>query len=169
MAAGGADILNLALGCAPPAPFGQIEDPGAIARLAARDQREAVAALLEALVVRPVGANDWPDSLAADLREEKVGTLQDWAEQAGIAASSVSRGFRLAYGISPQRYRAEQRARSAARSLRGMTMRLADIALDCGFADQPHMTRRVREVFGEPPSRLRAHVKCLQDGKGCGR
>ena len=65
----------------------------------------------------------------------------------GLAPSSVSRGFRLAYGVSPQRYRA--RAAGAARrraSARRRTAGWPRSPPQAGFADQSHMTRAGRDA-----------------------
>ena len=114
----GADILNLPLDEPPSASLGRLVDPDAIVRAAEIDSGEAAAMLLQRLVLVETRPNDWPDLLAADLRADRVVDLSGWAGAAGLAASSVSRGFRLAYGVSPQRYRVELRAGRAARALR---------------------------------------------------
>jgi AraC-like DNA-binding protein len=162
--AGGADILNLPLDAPPEASLGRVADPDEIARAAERSVAGAVERLRESLV--PVAArwHDWPDLLAAELRSDRVPSLGAWADAVGLAPSSVSRGFRLAYGISPQRFRAECRASAAARALGRTKLSLAMIAADSGFSDQPHLTRAIGRMFGRSPARLRADVKSVQDG-----
>jgi AraC-like DNA-binding protein len=160
----GADILNLPLARTHSASFGRVADPDSIVRQAELDALEAVAMLLERFTPVSARLDDWPDRLAADLRADRVASLSDWADAAGLAPSSVSRGFRLAYGVSPQRYRSELRAGRAARALRETWAGLADIAAATGFADQPHLTRTLGRTFGCSPARLRARVKSVQDG-----
>ncbi len=159
---GGADILNLRLAEAPPASAGRIGDPDMIAIAAERDPGEAALLLLDQLLPAAAAQCEWPDRLAADLRADRVASLGAWAEAAGIAPSSVSRGFRLAYGVSPQRFRADCRAGAAARALQRSSLAIAMIAADSGFADQPHLTRTLRRLTGCSPARLR--VKSFQDG-----
>jgi AraC-like DNA-binding protein len=108
--------------------------------------------------------------LAAELRGPAAGRLGDWAERNGLRPSSLSRGFRLAYGVSPQRYRAECRASRAAGFIRGGEGSLASIAAAAGFSDQPHMTRMIRAVFGCVPTELaRRCDNCVQDGSEAAR
>ncbi|HYW14619.1 MAG TPA: helix-turn-helix domain-containing protein, partial [Allosphingosinicella sp.] len=133
-AAPGADILNLPLLAAPAIRYARIADPDALVRAAGRDPLEAAALLFEQLLDGGRPMEDWPDLLADDLRSDRVTSLAAWAGAHGLAPSSVSRGFRLAYGVAPQRYRADHRAARAARSLGRPGQSLAAIAADSGFA-----------------------------------
>jgi AraC-like DNA-binding protein len=165
---GGADVLNLPLPSASDTPFGHVEDPDEIVRLAERDAAAAATLLVAKLQPTPDCADDWPDRLAADLRAGAVTRLGLWARQAGLRPQSLSRGFRLAYGVSPQRYRAEQRAAKAARDVRRSALALASIAAAAGFADQPHMNRMLRRLYALTPGALRERrdVQCVQDEPG---
>ncbi|HEX8572256.1 MAG TPA: helix-turn-helix transcriptional regulator [Allosphingosinicella sp.] len=168
-AAAGADILNLPLPGAPGLRYARLADPDGLVRVAGRDPREAAALLIEQLLGGGKAMDDWPDLLAEALRLDRVVSLAGWAGAHGLAPSSVSRGFRLAYGVSPQRYRADHRASRAARSMGRLGESLAAIAAETGFADQPHMNRTVKRAFGHCPSSLRRHVYCVQAGAvgGC--
>jgi AraC-like DNA-binding protein len=161
--AGGADILNLPLSGPPAASLGRVGDPDDIARAAERSVADAIERLLESFVPIAARGDDWPDLLAAELRADRVVSLGAWANSMGLAPSSVSRGFRLAYGVSPQRFRAECRASAAARALRRTRLSLAMIAAESGFSDQPHLTRAIGRLFGRSPARLRDDVKSVQD------
>ena len=156
----GCRLLNLPLSGPLPADGAfAIADPDAIVRLAEAD---AVAAeeRLFAQPRRPLPAQtDWPDLLAARLDRLEPLRLGEWAAEMGLAAESVSRGFRRAYGVSPRRYRLETRARQALRNLGGAS--LAALAQECGFADQAHLTRTVSRLTGQPPGRWR-RVKSVQ-------
>ena len=88
---------------------------------------------------------DWPDLLATCLREEAIG-ITDWAQDAGKAPATVSRGFAAAFGVTPSGYRAEARVARALRLLVTGTDPLAQIAADCGFSDQAHLCRNVKAV-----------------------
>lgn len=151
----GADILNLPLARSGPAGFGITPDPDALARTASRDPAAAAALLFESFAPVAGDCADWPDLLAADLRAERVASLARWAFAHGLAPSSVSRGFRACYGVSPQRYRLEQRAGRAARAARNGSGTVAAIAAGAGFSDQAHLSRTVRKLYGSPPSLLR--------------
>jgi AraC-like DNA-binding protein len=165
----GADILNVLLTAAPAVPFGKVADPDRLVRQAEHDPAGAAAMLAEELLPGRPALEDWPDLLAGDLRNERVPSLAAWAGAHGLAASSLSRGFRLAYGVSPQRYRADHRAGRAARAMRNLRTSLAAVAAEAGFADQPHMNRTVKRAFGQSPSALRADVNCVQAGRAGGR
>lgn len=159
----GCRLLNLPLSRPPPVDGGFIlADPDSVVRLAECDATAAETALF----AQPRGAlrtqEDWPDLLAARLDELEPVRLGDWASQMGLAAESVSRGFRRAYGVSPRRYRLEARVRHALRRLDGEAG-LAALAQDCGFADQAHLTRAVSHLTGRPPGRWRrAGVNSVQ-------
>jgi AraC-like DNA-binding protein len=160
---GGADILNLALPERPTLAFGRTADPEALRRLADRDPAAAATQLIAELDDAAGMLADWPDLLAADLRAGRVGDLRDWADAHGLWPSSVSRGFRLCYGVSPQCYRLEQRAAKAARAARQRRDALAQIAAEFGFADQSHLCRVTTRLYGLSPAALRAADNCVQD------
>lgn len=163
IAAPGAEILNLALPEPAAMAIGRITDPDSLSRLARSDPAAAAAQLLAEARECDASLADWPDLLAADLRAGKADDLRGWAAAKGLWPSSVSRGFRLCYGVSPQRYRLEQRAARAARAARRRTDSLARIAAECSFADQAHMSRIVSRLYGRPPAALRGWDNCVQD------
>jgi len=146
----GAEILNLPLpfGTTLPAVF-KIADPDTIARLAERDPVDAAMTLVPVSVVVP--ANDWPDDLAGDLNLNSEPRLRSWAHANGLAPETLSRRFRMAYGVTPAAFRAEARAHRAFALICESNAPLASIAADCGFADQPHLTRAIVRLTGHPP------------------
>ena len=80
-------------------------------RLAERNPDEAV------LMLQPGSEiliqSDWPDLLASDLMSISDQRLGRWADAMGLAAATLSRGFRGVYGVTPAGFRAEVRARKA--------------------------------------------------------
>lgn len=165
----GARVLNLPLSTRTHPIVGRVANPDAVARLAETDLGAAAELALATIVSGADECADWPDLLAKALRANEVSCLAEWAHEAGVASTSLSRGFRLAYGVSPQRYRAEFRARRAVGKLFKMPSSLAGIAAECGFADQAHMTREIVRLTGQAPSMLRrAHVKSVQDARVSG-
>jgi AraC-like DNA-binding protein len=152
----GCQLLNLPLSTSPPADGAfAIADPDAIARLAETDPVAAETALFDQPRVALTPQADWPDLLAARLDRLEPVRLSEWATDTGLAAESVSRGFRRIYGVTARRYRLEARVRQALRSLGGGKDGLAALAQDCGFADQAHLTRAVSHLTGRPPGRWR--------------
>lgn len=159
----GCRLLNLPLARAPKAEGAfAVPDPDAVVRLAERDPPAAEAALFAQPHRAAPARDDWPDLLAAALDRLEPVRLAEWAARMGLGPESVSRGFRRAYGVSPRRYRLEARVRHALRSLHGPAPGLAALALDCGFADQAHLTRSVSRLTGRSPGRWRERVNSVQ-------
>jgi AraC-like DNA-binding protein len=160
----GCTLVNLAIEGDPPIDgLFRIEDPDAIVRLAERDGRAAFSVLLAQAGEAVPPLDDWPDLLAERLGGGEPFSIGEWADAMGLAAESVSRGFRRAYGVSPRRYRLELRARRALNLIGERRLGLAAIAQECGFADQPHLTRTVSLMTGRTPGQWRAaRVKSVQ-------
>jgi len=160
----GAEILNLPLplGTALPAAF-KIADPDAIVRLAERDALAAATSLIPVSGVVP--ANDWPDELATDLNRDPEYWLRIWASVNGLAPETVSRGFGRAFGVTPAAFRAEARAHRALALVCESDASLASIAFDCGFSDQPHLTRAIVRLTGHPPGFWRRRSIPFKNGK----
>jgi AraC-like DNA-binding protein len=148
----------------------QIEDADAIARAAEKDVTLATALLREELSKRkkitPNRKDDWPDLLAANLRQNVSLELTAWAESHGLALETVSRGFAQAYGVPPKVFRAELRTRNAWVRITRTRDPLSAIAADTGFADQSHMTHWIRSMTGQPPTHWRSTA--LQPRAGFG-
>jgi len=151
----GAVVLNLPLRLALPAGFGRVADPDLIARTAERDPIAAVRLLERAFTAAAPATSDWPDELAR-LLAARPASLQAWAEARGLSGEHLSRGFRKVFGVAPQRFGLEARARAAAADAATSSATLAAIAFDRGFADQAHMTRAVAAVTGRTPGAWRA-------------
>ena len=96
----GAQILNLPLAATIPPMAGRVADPDSIARLAETDLGAAAELALATIVSGTDECADWPDLLARALRADEIVSLAEWAFDAGIAPTSLSRGFRLAYEVS---------------------------------------------------------------------
>jgi AraC-like DNA-binding protein len=151
----GAEVLNLS--AAPGlGPFGHVADPDDIVRLHERDPRAAAEALVEQFRPATVAA-DWPDALAAGLADARL-DLRTWAEQLEISPEHLSRRFARLYGVAPQRFRWEARARAAWADVVTSAAPLAEIALLRGFSDQAHMTRAVSALTGRPPGAWRRSI-----------
>ncbi|MDY6944486.1 MAG: AraC family transcriptional regulator [Pseudomonadota bacterium] len=157
----GASILNIPLQDGIDATIGRVRDPDAIARLSQHDIASAAALLKETIEPQDLQLADWPDRLAAALASKHDFSIEDWAADMGLAPPSISRGFRQVYGVSPKRYRFEQRTLQTIRQLRTWTGSLADLAAAAGFADQSHLCRAVVALTGVAPKHLQ--VKSVQD------
>ncbi|HSR97245.1 MAG TPA: helix-turn-helix domain-containing protein [Kofleriaceae bacterium] len=142
----------------------ELPDPDAVIRAAERDVREAAAAARAQWQRSPRRrpGNDLPDRLAAEIVDERVGSLAGWSAVLGVARETVARAFSAAFGVSARRFRAELRARAAWLRIVRTRDRLAEIAAASGFADQAHMTRAIRELTGASPAAWR------RDPRTCG-
>lgn len=148
----GAEILNLMITEPVPAfGLGRIDDPDALVRCAERDAHQASRLLAEQLRQRQDVPGDWPDALANHLLADPNCRLLDWARENGLAAETVSRGFRKVFGVTPAFFRAEVRAHEAFRQILGDDAPVASIAVSSGYADQAHMSRAVRALTGSSP------------------
>jgi AraC-like DNA-binding protein len=139
----------------------RVEDLDLIARLAEWDSIAAGLALLEESKPVMHEPMDWPDHVADALEREPERLVANWACELGLAPQSLSRGFKQVFGVTPKRYRADQRALRAVRYLTKGPCKLADVAAVCGFADQAHMSREVRKLTGLSPRELK--VQSVQD------
>lgn len=78
-------------------------------------------------------------------------SLAALAEQTGFSPYHFARLFRKATGESPHQYVLRQRIAHAARLLVAGELSLAQIALECGFANQSHFTQAFRRQLGCTP------------------
>lgn len=152
----GAEVLTLPLAELGPVPaLGRVADVDAIVRLAEHDRVAAAGLLLTRLVEVSAPPEDWPDLLAGDLLADPGLSIGDWAQARQLHPSSIARGFRQQFGITPAGFRFNARTHNALRDIRGSHDTLSGIAAKHGFADQAHMTRATRMITGLPPGRLR--------------
>ena len=82
-------------------------------------------------------------------------SLREIAAAAGVHPVHVSRAFPLRHGLTLGDYVRALRIDYAARELMCTRRPIADIALDAGFASQPHLTRHFRARIGVTPAAYR--------------
>lgn len=109
-----------------------------------------------------------PATSSADLAERLRAHLDDHlfepltiaSAAAGIGATptQVARAFSTVFGIAPHAHVLGRRLEAARdRILRGQD--LADVAVEVGFHDQAHLSRRFTRFLGAPPGRFRAGTR----------
>ncbi|HLT47909.1 MAG TPA: AraC family transcriptional regulator [Rubricoccaceae bacterium] len=81
------------------------------------------------------------------------------ADEAGVHRVTLARAFRRHFGCSVTAYLRRLRVRAAAAALAATDAPLAAVALDAGFADQPHLTRAFRAAMGTTPGAFRAALR----------
>jgi AraC family transcriptional regulator len=88
------------------------------------------------------------DQLDTDL------TVSGIAQAIGMTSDHFTRQFKKSTGQTPYEYVVEARVRKAKELLTTSKLTISEAALRVGFADQSHLTRHFRRVFGLPPKRL---------------
>ncbi|MGR8919023.1 MAG: helix-turn-helix domain-containing protein [Gammaproteobacteria bacterium] len=81
--------------------------------------------------------------------------LETLAGVLGLGVCAFSRRFRQSFGCAPYAYVVNRRVARAREMLLGGSRALKQIAADCGFSDQAHMTRVFRSRLGTTPGALR--------------
>lgn len=81
--------------------------------------------------------------------------VADLATHAGLTANRFAVSIREQIGRSPHQFVLALRIEHAADLLRHSSLRVADVAYACGFANQQHLTNTMRRYLGTTPSRYR--------------
>lgn len=85
--------------------------------------------------------------------------LSELAELAGLSTSHFTRTFKNSVGTTPLSFIRHRRIERAKTLLVETSTCLAQVAQDCGFFDQAHLTRVFRDMVGVPPSRWRKSIR----------
>ncbi|HEV2853641.1 MAG TPA: AraC family transcriptional regulator [Thermoanaerobaculia bacterium] len=85
-------------------------------------------------------------------------TVRQLAESLDVDPLHLSRSFRKKFGCSPGDLLRQCRVRHAAELLGSRNARLAEVALDCGFADQAQLTRTFKRITGLTPGQYRKRI-----------
>ncbi|MFE0452791.1 helix-turn-helix domain-containing protein [Streptomyces sp. NPDC058914] len=81
--------------------------------------------------------------------------IADLAAAASLSVSQFTRQFRASTGQSPHQYVLGLRLDHACRLLRTGTAPIGQVAVECGFSHQEHLTRVMRARLGTTPAVLR--------------
>ena len=82
--------------------------------------------------------------------------LSDIADALRMEPYRLSRIFKATFGETPRQYLLRLRLDRARHLVVNTETALAEVALDCGFSSQSHMTTAFTQHFGQSPARLRA-------------
>jgi AraC family transcriptional regulator len=77
--------------------------------------------------------------------------MRELADLLTFSRSHFCRAFRRTLGVTPTAFVVHRRIERAKAMMLSTSEQLNEIALACGFADQPHMTRWFRRVVGTAP------------------
>ena len=91
-------------------------------------------------------------NLGSTLRVDEI------ARFVGLSAGHFSRAFKVSRGLSPGAYISLMRVDRAKCMIRATRKPLCQIAGDCGFADQAHLSRSFRRWVGASPAAWRRLV-----------
>jgi AraC-like DNA-binding protein len=85
--------------------------------------------------------------------------LKEVARECGLSVGYFSHAFRRALGVAPHKWLIEQRVVLSKEKLRDDGLSLSDVATECGFSDQSHLTRVFRQTVGVSPGAWRRALK----------
>jgi AraC-like DNA-binding protein len=105
----------------------------------------------------PRGAPPWVAQATELIHDRFLETLriETIADGVGVRPSELVRAFRAFHGVPVGTYARRLRLEWAARRLAESDEPIAVLAVEAGFADQPHLTRAFRKFSGLTPARNR--------------
>jgi AraC-like DNA-binding protein len=104
------------------------------------------------------GLAPWQQRRAKDLLSNRLSgemALAQLARECGLSAGHFARAFRQSFGMAPHQWLLSVRVERAKERLLHSDASLAEIAIDCGFADQSHFTRVFTKQIGVGPGQWR--------------
>jgi AraC family transcriptional regulator len=119
-------------------------------------------------VMRPMsqpprgGLAPWQQRRAIEILRANIKrgvTLNEVARECGLSVGYFSHSFRRSLGVAPHKWLIEQRVVLSKEKLRDDGLSLSDVATECGFSDQSHLTRVFRQTVGVSPGAWRRAVQ----------
>ena len=81
--------------------------------------------------------------------------MEDLAKIVGISKYYFCRLFKKAIGLPPHQYIVRRRIERAKKLLKYSDLTTVEIALECGFAHQSHLSRHFKRIVGVSPRQFR--------------
>lgn len=131
----------------------------------ARDCAEQAVSLIQTRRHAPgasSGLAPWQAKRVAAFIEENLSRkvlIDDLARVARLSATHFARAFTKHFGKPPRTFLIARRVELAKQLMRSTQDALCQIALDCGFADQAHLSRAFRRLVGMSPHAWRSAQK----------
>jgi AraC family transcriptional regulator len=115
-------------------------------------------------VSRPIrgGLAPWQERRAREFLRANIKrdvALKEVARECGLSVGYFSYAFRQTLGVAPHKWLIEQRVVLSKDKLGDDGLSLSDVATECGFSDQSHLTRVFRQKFGITPGAWRRALK----------
>jgi AraC family transcriptional regulator len=108
------------------------------------------------------GLAPWQERRARELLRANIKrgvALEEVARECGLSVGYFSHAFRRTLGVAPHKWLIEQRVVLSKEKLRDDGLSLSDVASECGFSDQSHLTRVFRQTVGVSPGAWRRAFK----------
>jgi AraC family transcriptional regulator len=115
-------------------------------------------------VSRPVrgGLAPWQEQRAREFLRANIKrgvVLKEVARECGLSVGHFSHAFRRTLGAAPHKWLIKQRVLLSKEKLRDDELSLSDVATECGFSDQSHLTRVFTQAVGVSPGAWRRALK----------
>jgi AraC family transcriptional regulator len=104
------------------------------------------------------GLAPWQERRAMEILRANIKrgvALREVARKRGLSVGYFSHSFRRSLGVAPHKWLIEQRVVLSKEKLRDDGLSLSDVATECGFSDQSHLTRVFRQAVGVSPGAWR--------------
>lgn len=96
----------------------------------------------------------WQENTAKQLMLDNLDSgisVTTLAEACALSRSHFTRKFKATTCLSPKEWLRQQRIQKSKRLLESAKMMLTEIAMECGFSDQPHFCRTFSRAEGMTP------------------
>jgi AraC family transcriptional regulator len=104
------------------------------------------------------GLASWQERRVRDHIEGNIDSsilVEDLAGIVSLSAAHFCRAFKKSFSATPHAYIVSRRIERAQELMRTTRTPLSQIALDCGFADQTHLSKLFRRLTGRTPNNWR--------------
>jgi AraC family transcriptional regulator len=108
------------------------------------------------------GLAPWQERRAMEILRANIKrgvTLKEVARECGLSVGYFSHAFHRTLGVAPHKWLIEQRVVLSKEKLRDDGLSLSDVAMECGFSDQSHLTRVFRQTVRVSPGAWRRTLK----------
>jgi AraC family transcriptional regulator len=104
------------------------------------------------------GLASWQERKVRDYVDTNIDSsilVEDLAGIVSLSAAHFCRAFKKSFSATPHAYIVSRRVERAQELMRTTRTPLSQIALDCGFADQTHLSKLFRRLTGRTPNNWR--------------